>query len=211
MTWSKSLTNTDVLSKFFPEYYEKKFDSNSLSISDVYQPSSLLSYVPTITEIIPPEDLLKYTELTMRGEFYEYLMELYIQQSGKEINRDDFKIKIMILFNAKRNWDTIEKRIFIEKFPNVWRVIKQIKKNDHKQLAIQLHKLESNLIINTISRRILEERSSLPLYTLHDCILTNRENIDYVSQVIFDESKKLYGIAPKLKIKYPEYDYLNNP
>jgi hypothetical protein len=198
---------------YFPYHYVKRFNSKSLFIPDAphYLLLSLLSYVPTITDSTPPEDVLKYTELTLRGKLYEYLIESYIQQTGKKINRDDFKIKMMILFNAKRNWDTAEKRIFTEKFPNVWRVIKEIKKDDHKNLAIQLHKLESDLIINTVAKRILREQPSIALYTIHDCILTSRDNVDYVRQVIFDESKRLYGIAPKLKIKYPEYEYLNNP
>jgi hypothetical protein len=107
------------------------------------------------------------------------------------------------MFYGKNHWRNNKSRdVFIEHFPNVWKVIEFEKRYDYTALPIKLQKLEADLIIYTVIDRILSEIPNIPIYTIHDSILTISEYTEYVAQVIEDESVIKYGIKPKLKIEY---------
>ena len=95
-----------------------------------------------------------------------------------------------------------EKKLFKKLFPFISQIIYYYKSNDYKNLAIQLQRVEADIIINRISRRIVEEKPDCFISTIHDSILTTRKNIKYVSHIIRDEFKKIFNLYQKIKIEY---------
>jgi hypothetical protein len=65
----------------------------------------------------------------------------------------------------------------------------------NKNLPILLQKLESDLFLNRIAKRISKDNPNTPIYTIHDNIASTASNLDYITKVVYEE------IIDKLKDK----------
>jgi hypothetical protein len=77
----------------------------------------------------------------------------------------------------------------------------RIKLPGHGELAKQMQRLESDIVIDTACERLRRERPEACLLTIHDCLLTTAEHKDYFAQVLADAFDEKYGVRPKLKFK----------
>lgn len=156
------------------------------SITDIY---NNLSYVT---------DLEIYKNLTSKGEFYEYLMsELAITEQ-----REAFKIRFYkkVFYCAENpSYVSTERNQFRQLFPTVSKIISYYKKDDFRQLAIKLQKAEADIMINTIVPVLAEK--DIFLLTIHDSILTTKDNAGIVKETILAEFKRKFNLIPTLKIK----------
>lgn len=155
-----------------------------------------LSYVhPNFTSY---SDLELFMSLTAEGKFYDYLMKKW---SVKE-DRSLFKLRFFKkIFYSKENENYVfkERKMFKELFPTVSKIISFYKKDDYCQLAIQLQKIEADIVINKIVPKLAEQK--VFVLTIHDSFLTTPENCELVEKTIKDEFKNLYGIVPTIRIK----------
>ncbi|MDD3962251.1 MAG: hypothetical protein WC155_06185 [Candidatus Cloacimonadales bacterium] len=94
------------------------------------------------------------------------------------------------------------KRVFREHFPNVYEVFKNLKRGDHTRLAVLLQAIEAEIVLHRVAKRISRERRRLPIFTIHDSIVTTEGNEEYVKSVLEDEIRKAVGVAPQLSIEY---------
>ena len=148
----------------------------------------ILPYVPQNS------DLRFYKELTEQGRFYEYIMEkLDITE-----DRSLFKVRLFSKVFYCKESDNEERTSFRKLFPGVSDIISYYKKVNHKDLAIELQKIEADIMINSVVPRLAEK--NIFLLTIHDSILTTPGNADIVKEVILDEFKKS-NLQPTLKIK----------
>ena len=154
-------------------------------------------YVPSFYSL--PKDVCHYYELTLSGTFYEEIQIMWGEELGKELDKDKIKKMTLTMFFGFNHWKSKELDIFMEYFPNVWSVIKHEKKNNYKNLALKLQKAEAEFIINTVVKRIINEEPDLPLYTIHDSILTLPEYAKYIENIIAEESKQKFGASPKTR------------
>ncbi len=110
-----------------------------------------------------------------------------------------------ILFTANQfigQDKAIYKRVFKNRFPYVYKVFAEIKKNDKTFLAILLQRIEARIILEMVCLRISQERPRLPIYTVHDSIATIKGNEDYVASVMEETLESMIGIKPALKVEY---------
>jgi hypothetical protein len=148
----------------------------------------ILPYVPQNS------DLRFYKELTEQGKFYEYLMEEF----GIYENRSLFKVRFFSkVFYSKEN-ENEEREHFKKLFPGVADIISYYKKVNYKDLAIQLQRIEADIMINLIVPRLANK--NIFILTIHDSILTIPDNVELVKEIIMNEFKK-YNLQPTLKIK----------
>jgi len=56
-------------------------------------------------------------------------------------------------------------------------------------------------VINVICRRIGKERPDLPLFTIHDCVVTTFGNEAYVKSVMEEELFDFVGSKPMIKVE----------
>ncbi len=154
-------------------------------------------------------DLQRYKTLVEQGVFYEYLEE----EIGKELGigyRDRKKVKaavFTVLFTDNRflgQRKARPKKVFKTLFPTVYELFSLIKRSDKTNLPRLLQRLESHLILLVITKRIARERPKLPIFTIHDSIVTTEGNEEYVKQVVEQEMRMAIGIAPKLSIEFWE-------
>ena len=94
-------------------------------------------------------------------------------------------------------------KVFRNVFPNVYEIFKLIKigKGHHNTLAILLQHLEATLVLHKACKIIFEERPDIPIFTLHDSIITTEGNEDYINEVLTNVLTQAIGIAPKLKVE----------
>ncbi|MBK9333950.1 MAG: hypothetical protein IPM96_16465 [Ignavibacteria bacterium] len=121
-----------------------------------------------------------------------------IKNEDRQKFKKDFFGKVFFC-NSNDKYVYKETKLFRELFPNVYKVILHYKKEDYKQLAINLQKTEANLMINKVCKRISEERPDIFVTTIHDSILTTSENKDYICNIILNEFEKNYNLKPSIK------------
>src|SRR5690606_28506200 len=95
---------------------------------------------------------------------------------------------------------------FNESFPVVGSLYRFIKHCDYTNLAKVLQRIESFAVIETACMNIAKERPDIPIWPLHDCIVTTVSHIDTVDEILLRSVENMMGIRPHTKIKtWSEY------
>ncbi len=68
------------------------------------------------------------------------------------------------------------------------------RRNSYKNAARVLQSMESDIIIKGICNQLKDEKPSIPLFTIHDCIYTNESNFEYLYSFSNQYIKDNYNI-----------------
>ncbi|MDE5482780.1 hypothetical protein KRE28_13235 [Elizabethkingia meningoseptica] len=175
--------------------------------SNPYYPNFAPYYLrKNIENATQHEDVFNYIDIVKSGELYERFGEL-LQQRGlvneeKPIRKQAKEIIFSAIFSPNQAIaynDAV--KIFEENFPNVYEIFRSIKQNEHRTLACVLQNLEAYLVLHTACRIITERRPDIPLFTLHDAIITTSGNEDFVEYVLSNVLNDAIGFPPTLKIE----------
>ena len=153
------------------------------------------------------EDVRSFCQYVCDGTFYEYIKAQLISR-GYEVPADRGKLKEMVfqtMFTSNRFKGQPEakpKRIFEEIFPNVAEVFSLIKTKKSNVLPILLQSIESYLFLQVISKRISSEFPGLPIFTVHDSIITLKGHEDKIEQIMIEELTRAIGLPPKISVEY---------
>jgi hypothetical protein len=140
-----------------------------------------------------PADLRDYISACQSGHFYESL-----NQDG--VDRGEFKRRVFAdLFFGEDRHPSKLREVFAQRFSTVARVLADLKSADYRRLAWLMQHEESKLFIGRICRRLMRERPSMPLCTIHDSLVSTEEHFDFVRQVSIDEFAS-QGIVPKFTV-----------
>jgi len=145
-----------------------------------------------------------YIDLVVSGKLYEYLKEAFLKELGIELqDRKEVKAAVFqVLFTSnqfKGQAEAAPKRLFEQKFKEVYNVFAKIKRKDKSLLPRLLQSIESHLMINVIAKRISVEYPLAPIYTIHDSISTTEEYVDVVKQIMIEELTKAIGHPPTIR------------
>jgi len=156
------------------------------------------------------QDVRVYKKLVSEGTFYEKFGEMLAKdQSVNFTQKVDFRSEAKnATFGAFFSPNVSitykpEMRSFKQYFPTVYKVFSTIKqgRKQHPTLACALQNLEADLILNHVCKRISEEYPHIPLYTLHDSIVTTTNYSDCVKLIMEEELEKAIGLKPQIKIE----------
>jgi len=159
------------------------------------------------SEIFTSIEFQEYKNLVSSGNIYEFF-EDKLAIKDKELRagltkRDIIKYRMMLcLYSKNGGYSGGLKTVFKKYFPKLYGLICELKNTKHNTLAILLQRIESHLILDVICKRISEERPTLPLFTIHDCIVTTVGNEQYVAAVIKEEMEKFVGVPPMVSFDY---------
>jgi hypothetical protein len=138
-------------------------------------------------------DVKKFIRLTEEGELYDWLIE----ETGFRGSRKKFKHRFFAeIFYSRLTTKTKLSEKFSFLFPNVFKVICHLKKNSHRDFALDMQRAEANLIINKVGSRLAEE--NIFFSTIHDCILSKPKDKLRVEEIIKEEFYKI-GLTPTIK------------
>jgi len=163
-------------------------------------------------EKVDNQDVKQYIELSENGLIYEYLGDEINNELGIDLrgNRKELKQVIFtVLFTGNQfigQQDAGPKRIFKNRFPTVYEVFSLLKRNYKEGLSILLQRIESYIVLDVICQRIRQERPDMPIFTIHDCIITTVENEDYLWKIMEEELTEIIGHKPTLKPEYWEIE-----
>jgi hypothetical protein len=213
---------------FYPGFYTGKGANLSLSSISKLLYHSISPSIPSILSILPSlsssimlvksheseahSDFELYCTLVDKGRLYQYLSEKYREATGVYYDLDKNEQKralkdkfFSVLYGG--NWLPPEsknyafRQVFRQWFPNLYWVFYYIKKAHKRNLPVILQALESEIVINRITRRIAKERPELPVYTIHDSVVTLADYADYVREVVKDEFEAAIGLQPSLSVE----------
>ena len=154
----------------------------------------------------------RFRKETSNGVFYEVMELMYLSAQngindmkvGKEYNhnsyRDYIKHCTYVLFFAKHASGKFTK-LFKQRYPGVLKMIEDEKKVRYQDLAIKLQKIEANFIVNIVSQRFSDHFPGEPLFTIHDSVMVSQERTGDVRHIMQEESLRLFGLSPAIKIK----------
>ena len=169
---------------------------------------SLLLLLPQHKHFLDFLDIKRYIDLTTSGYIYENMVtklpDTFFDTDDFEKKRKAVKLQFFKLFYNNPKYQKMDDLFFITfctEFPNVYNFILDQKENDYKQFAINMQKAESDIMIQTIYRRIMNERPGIMALTIHDSVVTTENETGYVQRVIIDEFEKKCNMRPKLNIE----------
>jgi len=150
-----------------------------------------------------------YANLVCKGELYNYLMDKYPKLAN---NRVELKEKFFYtLFNVSSKRTRL-KHILCREFPTEMKIFDLIKvgfERTRKQgrrpdeqtnaLCMILYHIESYIFLQKAARRFHNEYPEAGIFTVHDAILTTKEYLPLLRDIIKEETFKLYGVMPTVK------------
>jgi hypothetical protein len=154
-------------------------------------------------------NLFNFKELVCAGKLYEFmasrLAEKYSHLGAANPFRDRKMAKkqflrLMYFDPDKKNplvHDFFEE--FEKLFPVEAMAIKLVKSRNYKDLPILLQKIEAQLLLHKVAGRIFQKNKAIPIYSIHDSLVTTRTYTREVESVIYSVYKEELGIAPQLE------------
>jgi hypothetical protein len=160
-------------------------------------------------------DIETFKEIVASGKMYETIKEWTLNEEGVTIDRDKAKVTIFLLFFSSNYVNSSDENhwlrmLFNSKFPNVAELFKIIKRKfrhldeekQHGRLACLLQTIESEIILHRCCKRIWEEgNQQIPVFTIHDSIVTTRDNVEFVINIMTEELTSCIGLAPSLEVE----------
>ncbi|WP_299711531.1 hypothetical protein [uncultured Tenacibaculum sp.] len=141
------------------------------------------------------EDLKKeidqYFKNTINGNWYEHLQELY------NTTREESKNLWMKIAYSKNKSYKDDKKVFKDAYPNIYKIIESYKTKDHSDLAIKLQKIESDIFIDKICRKLVE-KEIIP-FTIHDAVIVKKEHKEITLKIMESVFKDALGELPSIK------------
>ena len=102
------------------------------------------------------------------------------------------------VFYGRTKVDTPLTRLFARLFPTVYYLILDCKSERYQDLARKMQREEAKFILHTVCRRLFTYHESVPVFTIHDSIMTTEEHVPLVRRIINEEFQRL-GLHPTLK------------
>ena len=191
-----------------------------LNIQNLFHASpEILSDIRNFIESVNETSFQEYINLVSNGNLYEEIVDRAIQLNKKsQITRKKAKHGLLVLFYSP-NREYIEgitprtyivEKVFCEKFPTIMELFSLIKRdcmgtcltNNYNRFARLLQSIESDIVLNRCCKRIwVEGNQQVPIFTIHDSIVTTIEHQDYVRRVMQETMIECIGIKPTLAIE----------
>jgi hypothetical protein len=159
-------------------------------------------------------DIQKYKNLVLSAKYYEYNQEFFQPLYPTRFsNRNDTKTETLRIMysNPEHHNKPFYKpcQTYKEHFPSVYELFTTIqnakiitsKKEKRNYLPLILQKIESFLVIDIICKKISELHPQIPLFTVHDSIITTKENEGTVKEIMTSEIENWIGYLPRVEIK----------
>lgn len=149
-----------------------------------------------------------FSSLVMNGKLYEFISSKF-KNKFKENNIDPFEnrekaknqfIKMLYAENTNRFVDSSNYyKAFKELFPFESNIIDLLKSKNYTEFSVLLQQIEARILLKNICKRIHQKDHSIPLFTIHDGIITTNCNKLTLKNEILTTYKEILGVSPELK------------
>ena len=155
------------------------------------QPLFLTKIIDMDSILVDEKEFQLFKELTVSGTYYQYVMNQLGETNKKKVKEMTYKV----LFGRNIASSKVDKN-FKKLFPTIHQFIKNYKKEhgDYRVLAYDLQKAESDLVFNTVIKKVMQFYPEIKLITIHDSIVIPRRYKEEVNQIFEIELKKEFNI-----------------
>lgn len=143
----------------------------------------------------------------------EYFLAGVRKHLGHEFDGDQedlvkvMKKNLLSMLNSKPNTFRVEEAIFFKHYPTISNFLKRFKKekyvgyDKHVKLSHLLFQTEAYFIVGVMAKKILRKLGRTPLFTLHDCYITTKENVEALKGYMRESFALELGVIPNMKVK----------
>lgn len=140
------------------------------------------------------------------GLLYSNVDDIYLLEKGSSESfmsrRDAAKKAIMrILYSSTDNYESIVK-VLNETYPEVGEILKQLKTKNKSEFPILMQNIEASFVLDYCTKEIAMKYPEMPLFTIHDSIITTEDYIKVLEDEFYDKLKNFFNIYPRLKKEY---------
>lgn len=193
--------NTDAFSlkKIYPELYTILKKNGYLDL--------LRGYAKGVSGISKRYiSIEEYRKQVLDGSFYEKFAELIAVETHGNVtpDRDQSKDYVFQIFFGKNDPYHLRRinRVFQKYYPDVASIFSMFKKKEHRDLALVLQRIESEVVLNVITKRFNAIFPEVPLFTIHDCIITETGYKDQLKEIMEEETRRIISAPPRIKEEY---------
>jgi len=205
---------------FNPNFWNPN-SNTSISINNIpnniqsFITPSLSSMIGNYLENLDEGNLSDYRLKTSKGMIYEHIRDLSNEIFDRSLERGDIKTMFYIVLFSKNKFFYQQgaelKRLFSELYPQIYDLIAILKSIDHTTLACLLQSIESEIVLHRCCKRIWEDgKQRIPVFTIHDSIVTTQENVNFVKRIMIEELTRAIGVSPKLDMEEWKKEKLKN-
>jgi hypothetical protein len=166
-----------------------------------------LPYVSTYTAS-SHDDFAVMRDRCLAGEFFETLLDRVLADPARDQAaawtrrrvKDEFWV--VAYAHPAQAARTDVGRAFRSEYPDVWAAITRFYfDHGHGELPRRMQTVESYVCVWRACSRIIAEFPDAPLLTLHDCLLSDAGHVGAFAEVLADEYRAVFGVAPRLTTK----------
>lgn len=194
---------------FFPWFYEDHDElvslkdlSKRLSNTILHHSSTYTLMMRNISEESVVQEITKYKSLVESGVIYNHLRACYNRLFDQPIDRESMKKQTLRSMYAKNGFTSKTKTLLRVEFPFMHSIQREIKKKDHRTLSRIMQMVEAHYILQVVCKRISKERPEIPIYTIHDNVITTIGNEDYIHYVMTEEMNRTFGLSLTIGLEY---------
>ena len=150
-----------------------------------------------------------FAHLVATGKLYKFISDELTGKFKKPSGFDPFGTKDlakqelirMLYFNSKDKHSPSQNYFaeFKKLFPAEAEVIELLKSRRYQDFSVLLQKIESTILLGHVCKNIFMTDIDIPMYTIHDGIMTTKEHADEVEKIIKQTYMEIIGVEPELK------------
>jgi hypothetical protein len=209
----KSYTSGFTLNKLDSKLWKYLQEDKDYSTTIMFQESSE-------TQCYKGSSCYTFRNLVQNGKLYEFIcfkfFNKYLTKGG--IDRFSTRAKTkqefmhMMYHNPKERF-TKAKDVFAEfkkLFPAEAAVMNLMKKRLYNDFPVILQKIEAKMLLHKVAKKVYDINPEIPLFTIHDSILTTKKYANTLKSILENEYKNLLGFIPQFeKTEYSEHNAFN--
>jgi hypothetical protein len=150
------------------------------------------------------EDIDVFKTKAVDGSLYDYLSNQFkVTYPHFYYSRKLAKLRFIQLlnFDTEKQYSGQYKdyQEIKEMFPNVFKVVELLKMRKHNDISFLLQRLEAKLFIHAFTKKLGEAYPELPIFSIHDNIITYTENKEQAIEILKACYMEEIGITPSAK------------
>ncbi len=162
---------------------------------------SFITMFLTLVDNQTKKEFLTYTRAACSGQFYDVLKDQLFLDFGMEKEREEIKSMYFASIYSRTGSKAALIAPFKTLYPRVWELFTILKMLEHSHLSILVMNIESDIMLNHVSKRLAEEHNIEVIYTVHDSIITLEKDTGIVKKVMCDTLNEFIGHRPSVGVE----------
>jgi len=158
-----------------------------------------------------------FKNLVQNGKLYEFICYKFFNKHITKGGIDRFSTRaktkqefMHMMYHNPKVPHSKAKAVFADfehLFPTEASVMNLMKKRKYNDFPIILQKLEAQMLLHRVAKKVYDVNPDIPLFTIHDSILTTKQHASTLKCILEDEYQKLLCFIPQFeKTEYSEHN-----